>query len=512
MSGDWRKRYLKLADEADREQKQHAAAERELKRLLTRISVAVLGLDPLLDPHIERLREVAKSGKINRLVQEAGPIGEAMVRAADERTQSSVLPRLLERGPLDKREISEVMRLWAAIAAEPADATDEQLDRLGELLHKGIPSENQAASRGGLLSKLIGRAEQTPDDNPNRHLLRVLQAIAWPEPLQAQVADFTERLANNEAGDAWIEVVQQISDLAIAALSEAQQNARSAEDFLTALNQHLEELDRHMLEEGERRDRSRLSSERLGHEMRSEVGSLSATVRDSVDLAELQSQVLASLERMHEHVRHHLDDENARRAEAEAEAGRLRDELRNVEEKTFDLRRQVARTREAALRDPLTGLPNRRAYDDRMEQEYARWKRFGDPLALLVLDVDDFKKINDTFGHKAGDKTLIMIGKLLRERLRATDFIARFGGEELVVLLVGAGPENATRLAEEMRQAVETGGLHAHGKPVRVTVSGGLALFAAGDSPGEVFERADQAMYRAKQAGKNQVVVASAVA
>jgi diguanylate cyclase len=242
--------------------------------------------------------------------------------------------------------------------------------------------------------------------------------------------------------------------------------------------------------------------------MRSEVGTLSASVRESVDLAELQSKILASLERMHSHVRHHLDDENARRAEAEAEADRLRGELRTLEEQTFDLRRQIAQTRDSARRDPLTGLPNRRAYDDRVAQEYARWKRFGDPLALLVWDVDDFKKINDTFGHKAGDKALVMLGKLLRERLRATDFIARFGGEELVVLLVGAGRDDATRLADEMRRAVETGGLHAHGQPVHLTVSGGLALFAAGDAPEDVFERADQAMYRAKQAGKNQVVVA----
>jgi diguanylate cyclase len=509
MAGDWRERYLKLADEAEREQQQHAAAERELNRLITRISVAVLGLDPLLDPHLEKLREVARSGKTARLAQEAGALGDAMVRAADERTQTGVLPRLLDRGSLGKREVRETLRLWAEIAAAPSDARDEQLDRLGELLRKGASSgEAGSPARGGLLAKFIARGEPAPDTGPNQRLLQVLRAIDWPASLQPQAADFLARLEDDSEGVVWVEVVGQISALAIEARNEAQANARSAEQFLTTLNRHLEDLDRHMLDEGQRRERARESGERLNQEMRSEVGSLSASVRDSVDLAELQSKVLASLERMHAHVRNHLEDENARRAEAEAEAQKLRGELRSVEQQAFDLRRQVAQTRDAALRDPLTGLPNRRAYEDRVAQEHARWKRFGDPLALLVWDVDDFKTINDTFGHKSGDKALVMIGKLLRKRLRATDFIARFGGEELVVLLVGAARDDAARLADEMRRAVENGGLHAHGQPVRVTVSGGLALFAGGDVPEAVFERADQAMYRAKQSGKNQVVVA----
>lgn len=509
MAGDWRERYLRLVDETEREQQQHAAAQRELNRLMTRISVAVLGLDPLLDPHLERLREVARSGKTARLIQEAGALGDAMVRAADERTQTAVLPRLLDRGSLGKREVRETLRLWSEIAAAPGDASDQQLDRLGELLRKGVPSaEPGAPGPGGLLSKLMVRGGPAADDGPNQRLLQVLRAIDWPDSLQPQVAEFQAQLEDDTNGSAWAGIVERISALAIEALNEAQANARSAEQFLTTLNRHLEDLDRHMLDEGQRRARARESGERLDREMRSEVGSLSASVRDSVDLAELQSRVLASLERMHAHVRHHLEDENARRAEAEAEAQQLRGELRRVEQQAFDLRRQIAHTREAALRDPLTGLPNRRAYEDRVAQEHARWKRFGDPLALLVWDVDDFKKINDTFGHKSGDKALVMIGKLLRQRLRATDFIARFGGEELVVLLVGAARDDAGRLADEMRRAVESGGLHAHGQPVRVTVSGGLALFAAGDVPEAVFERADQALYRAKQSGKNQVVVA----
>ena len=292
------------------------------------------------------------------------------------------------------------------------------------------------------------------------------------------------------------------------ALESAQRSAKEAERFLTELNRQLEELDRHMLAESDRREQSRVSGERLGREMESEVGDLSASVRESNDLAELQASVLGSLSRMQSHVKTHLDGENTRRLEAEAESAALREQLSRLEQETYDLRRQVARTRDEALRDPLTGLPNRRAYEERIQQEFGRWRRFGDPLTLLIWDIDDFKQINDRFGHKAGDRVLVMVGKLLRERLRETDFIARIGGEEIVVMLVGAGPKDAKRLADGMCLAVEDGGLHAHGEPVRVTLSGGLRQFTADDTPESVFEAADAALYRAKQQGKNRVVVA----
>lgn len=506
MDGDWRERYLKLVEEGERASRERVETERELTRLITRVCVALSGVDPDLDPQLHRLRGLAKSGETASLVKQADAIGNALIRTADGRSDAGVLPLLLRRARLGERAVKDAMALWTRIAAAPAEATDDELDQLAELLRpEGADPVDRGGPGAGFFSRWMGRPG--PDQDVNRRLLEVLGSVPWPEVLHGDVAVFTETLEQDERGDAWVGVVRQITDLVIDALGAAQDSTRSAEAFLTALNRHLEELDQHMLEERERREQSRASGERLGHEMRSEVGNLSASVRDSVDLAQLQSSVLSSLDRMHQHVRHHLEDENARRAKAEAEANRLRAELRVVEEQTFDLRRQIASTQQAALKDPLTGLPNRRAYDERIEQEFARWKRFGDPLALIVFDVDDFKKINDAFGHKAGDRTLTMIGKLLRARLRETDFIARFGGEELVVLLIGAGLDDAVRLADAMRQSVEDGGLHAHGQPVRVTVSGGLSLFRSGDSPGDAFDRADRAMYQAKQRGKNQVVV-----
>jgi diguanylate cyclase len=157
-----------------------------------------------------------------------------------------------------------------------------------------------------------------------------------------------------------------------------------------------------------------------------------------------------------------------------------------------------------ALLDTVTGLPNRLAYEERIEQELARWKRFGNPLTILIWDVDDFKSINDRFGHQAGDKALRVIAQSLKARLRETDFIARFGGEEFVCLLCGTQDEEALGVAQEMRSSVESNGFHSQGKPVPVTISCGVATFREGDTLDGVFSRADKALYRAKKAGKNR--------
>ncbi len=508
MTDDWRQKYLELADLHERGEAQHAAAERELTRLITRLCVAVSGLDATLDPHLERLRKAAKGGKSATLLRNADELADALVHASEDRVRPGVLQRLCEHAQLNKRQTEAALHAWAAVAADPAKASGAELDGLAGLLQPALSAGPAQAAGGSLLARLVGRRGAAGAGGTNQLLSGLLQGIAWPEGLRADVEACRVRLDGDVDTDSWTGVVRDVSDLAIRALAEAQQNADDAGRFLADLGQRLEALDLHMLDEVARGEASRLSGERLERNMSSEVERLSDDVRQSANLAELQANVLASLDRMQSHVREHIEDENKRRTEAEAEVHALRDQLHSLERNAFDLRRQVARTQEQALRDALTGLPNRRAYDERVTQEHARFRRFGEPLALLVLDVDDFKKINDTFGHKAGDKALAMIAKLLRERLRATDFIARFGGEELVLLLTGAEGDDALRVADAMRVAVEQGGLHASGQPVKVTVSGGMSLFAEGDSPEVVFERADQALYEAKRQGKNRIIVA----
>lgn len=175
--------------------------------------------------------------------------------------------------------------------------------------------------------------------------------------------------------------------------------------------------------------------------------------------------------------------------------------LRTVEQETTQLRAHLHKRKIQAMSDPLTGIPNRMAFEDRLTREYGRWKRYCHPLTLMILDVDQFKRINDGYGHKVGDKALQLIALVLRKHLRVADFLTRYGGEEFVVLLPEMPPECIEHVAEKLRQVIEVCEFHYRGQRVTITVSCGYAGFRDVDTTDEVFRRADTALYRAKAAG-----------
>jgi diguanylate cyclase len=143
-----------------------------------------------------------------------------------------------------------------------------------------------------------------------------------------------------------------------------------------------------------------------------------------------------------------------------------------------------------------------------MAEEINRWKRFRDPVTVLVWDLDRFKSINDTYGHRAGDRVLQEVAKCFAARIRATDVLARFGGEEFVMLLVGTQMAEASKVANELRESVHSLRFHFRDTPVKVTTSCGMTELRDGDTAETVFDRADAALYKAKDGGRNMCVAA----
>jgi diguanylate cyclase (GGDEF)-like protein len=166
---------------------------------------------------------------------------------------------------------------------------------------------------------------------------------------------------------------------------------------------------------------------------------------------------------------------------------------------------------EWATIDPLTDLFNRRYFRQRLEEEFHRARRYNLPLSLLLLDIDDFKSVNDRFGHPAGDTVLRALADLLRRNVRAFDVCCRYGGEEFVLVLPGSDAEDALSTARRVRQAVEAQRLpvRADEPPVGVTLSIGSITLRAGDTVDDFIGAADEALYEAKRCGKNQIRVAT---
>jgi two-component system cell cycle response regulator len=158
-----------------------------------------------------------------------------------------------------------------------------------------------------------------------------------------------------------------------------------------------------------------------------------------------------------------------------------------------------------SLTDSLTGVGNRRLLDQALAREVGRSGRMAASLGLLMADLDHFKRVNDTYGHDAGDKVLAAFGDLLRRQMRAIDVIARFGGEEFVMLLPDTDRDGATDAAERIRAELKA--LRVAPLAVPVTVSIGVVILAPGEQGESLLRRADKALYEAKAAGRDRVVV-----
>lgn len=187
-----------------------------------------------------------------------------------------------------------------------------------------------------------------------------------------------------------------------------------------------------------------------------------------------------------------------------------REQLRLTER---ELKQQIAENRQLqeklqdqANRDPLTGLYNRRYLDDSLTREMARCLRQGDPLSLVLIDLDRFKSVNDDYGHNTGDEVINQLGLVLTTLSRASDIVCRFGGEEFLVVLPGTGLEAAEARAEEYRRMFESTPIPTEDNHLSVTLSAGVACSYREIAPDDLIRLADQALYQAKETGRNRVV------
>jgi diguanylate cyclase (GGDEF)-like protein len=167
---------------------------------------------------------------------------------------------------------------------------------------------------------------------------------------------------------------------------------------------------------------------------------------------------------------------------------------------------EIEEVSQRARTDALTGLRNRRDFDEQLRRVIAETDRFGGSSSLIFVDIDDFKKVNDTYGHEAGDAVLRQLGKILGDGVRAIDICARYGGEEMVMLLPQTPIAGAMELAERLRVAIAERPVQFEGTAIRVTASFGIAGYPETVPHGDwLFPAADRALYLAKNGGKNCV-------
>ncbi len=503
------KRFAKQLD-------QRASQLRELPGLLGELSLLqgqVLtlqeGMAPQQSGFLKRLFGGRDSQLAAATLQTATPAGasvpaevtvEAEVVVGSETavaaavTEPGVTVSLPEPTDDERQAVEPVSAAAEPDVAEPV--ADAELPSVAEPLRQesayALPDSPEPA-----FSVVAERVEAT--------LSNLLDNLHLPEQHQPQLQTLRARIQH---GLNWYELVPVLDDLAMLMIAFSDQGQRDFESYLQTLNERLSAMQENLLAAHQGHSEGRDAAQALDEELREQVGGLQHSMRQATDLTSLKKVVEARLDGLLDTV----DTYRQQRSQQEQKLGerlqQLVSRVGSLEQAARGLRGHLEEQRQKALQDPLTGLPNRAAWNERLDLEFARWQRYGGDLLLAVLDVDHFKRVNDGYGHLAGDRVLKIIGSELRKRLRKTDFIARFGGEEFVVLLPNTPYEAGQQLMDALRDSISNCPFHFKGERVVITLSAGLTAFGQDDTTERAFERADGALYRAKNAGRNRVELA----
>jgi len=338
-------------------------------------------------------------------------------------------------------------------------------------------------------------------------LTQLVQRLDFPGLLAGPVERLIEQLSACPGEDQLAHWLREVADLIARARAVVQEEKREFEDFLAELTGRLKEFEDELGISESNRQQARTERSELDAAMAGEVRGLQDSIQGATSLDTLKTNIQQRLDTLEVHLEAKRRLEARRTEQARDEIRQLTTRMQALEEEAEVLRVNLEQQREQAYQDALTELPNRLAWDQAMTAEFARFQRYGRPLALCLLDIDHFKQINDTYGHKAGDKLLRLVARIAARGIRESDILARYGGEEFALLMPETELAGAHVVAEKLREAVAQCGAHFNQQQVAVTISYGLTAFVEGDTPDAAFERADKALYRAKREGRNRGVV-----
>ncbi|MNG82752.1 Response regulator PleD [compost metagenome] len=404
--------------------------------------------------------------------------GPAVVERAEAPPQS----------PLVEDDVPAPEQVDSAAASEPGTLQPRE-ELYGEDGPYALPDAVEPP-----YSQVAAHIEQT--------LLGLLDDLSLPERYKAQALEMRARVAR---GLNWYELIPVLDDLAVLMLAITDSGQHEFETYLHQLNERLEGFQSHLHEASAGHADNSSAARALDSQLREQVDGLQTSVQGATDVSSLKSILDNRLEGLLVTMDDHKQQRDRREHELAGRLQGLAERVANMEQEALGYREHLEEQRQKALIDPLTGLPNRAAWAEQVEREMLDWQENGGHLAMAILDLDHFKRINDNYGHLAGDKVLKIVADQLRKRLRGRDFIARFGGEEFVLLLPQTSPAAAAQVAEVLRAVIEACPFHFKGERVVITTSIGVGAFRSGERGDQVLKRADQALYRAKELGRNRV-------
>jgi diguanylate cyclase len=478
-----RQKYFDALAELEAGEARWGKLEITLRLLIGRLCLAARGRAEPLDGELRRVSELVRGRSDNTEIEaRLEPLSRA-IAALDDTVAgfaAAVQPRAAG-------SISPVS------AAEFGPAANSELVRPG-----GEPDTNSVPATA---------AREDRDTRIQAAIVSVLERLAALPELRPALGDLYERSKGDLSPEEFAEGLERVARLIGEQRASLMRERREIEELLQQMDARLEEIANHLAGEAADQKSAQTSSHQLDLLVMNEVRSLNSDVQRAEELGLLRNRVRDRLELISSHLQEFRTREGVRVCAQLDRTQRMRIRVGDLEREIHGLHKSLQEEQSLRMIDALTSIPNRAAYDDRIRHEFMRWQRESTPVSVLAWDIDRFKEINDAYGHSAGDKVLRVIAQHLAHHVRGTDFVARYGGEEFVMILIGTAADQALQAADKIRVGIANMGFHFHSKPIAVTASCGITTFRGDDTPETIFDRADRALYRAKDGGRNRCCI-----
>jgi len=493
--------------------KETKAADDDLLNCLHNLSTIGEGRDRKVDGEIKKFKKMVKIGSTaSDLQNQVTVIAKALTLSEPVNSDT----KLIEQFKLMPAEI-----LLDEFIAQPlSESIKTRIHNYRESITKGTLATDTISDLIDLLEPIelsplnselsvtTAISEAIIDKDKLNDIARPLFDLLSQIELSSLQSEELEKMkTRSQAMNELDELYLFIDDICQLILSYVTTSTGRFESFLTQLKQRLDTVNSYISQNNETNQAISNCSQTFSHCVSTQINNIQISLTDPTDLAGLEKVISGSLETIIDGIfsfddeRKALEEESAKRIET------LQHELSKTQTESEHLKENLQQQQDRALTDPLTKLPNRHAYNERLHLEYNRWRRYKKPLTLVMGDIDLFKNINDTHGHLAGDTALRETAQILKKGIRTTDFIARFGGEEFVILMPETNVKDATIAINQIRKDVQAHKIKEGSSTIELTISFGVAIFENDDTFTSVLARADKALYRAKNRGRNQVCV-----
>jgi len=550
---DWRSKYQDTLDQLEAREVEWEQIESLLRKAIGRLSIAGRGFDERLDKHLFLIQELSREKRDEKLAGALEKLSGAVAAFDDTQTNRKsrrsdpimLMLELLQNIHFDATQRDQLKEICSELLISVASGHDrdsisvyiqklsalinENFDNLGDdtktvkilfrlldlLLLDETSSSNMRAQLGDIkefrdqelqtLADLINAqlGSISKDSSIDEVMTTLLERLAIVQGSNGDAQDIQTRVHEGVDDELWPDTLNDIVNSISDSLKKLDQEKRELEDFIVNVTAQLGEITEVISADHKDHQTDHEDAQSLHEFVQQGMTLIQKNFQSTSDLKELKTEISKNIDEIRGGVDDFVDRFNERHEATEERNIKLTEQLTQMEQETQELQVMLQKNRTKLMYDALTGIYSRMAYDERIMQELSRWSRYQTAFSYVILDIDHFKRINDTYGHNAGDKALKIVAQIMQSYVRQSDYVFRIGGEEFVLLLTSTDANAAATMVKKMRTGIAESSFHFKGEPVSLTLSAGITETRTGDNVESIYERADAALYKAKNSGRN---------